>query len=182
MMVDKAVGAPTKAKNADVRRLHPGDGSTSSRISGSATRTSRTPKKVSNANPQQAEFVWGKAELHQVHQRRRQDAQRDADQAGELRPDEEVSDDGLHLRGAVAGPAQLPRAERPAPASTSRATSATATSCCMPDIVYETGLSGPERDEVRHPGASTRSWRRATSIRSASASRATRGAATRSPT
>jgi dipeptidyl aminopeptidase/acylaminoacyl peptidase len=62
MMIDKSVGAPTKAKNADVIVY------TQSRFEefpdlwitdssfGSST-------KVSNANPQQAEFIWGKSEL-----------------------------------------------------------------------------------------------------------------------
>jgi dipeptidyl aminopeptidase/acylaminoacyl peptidase/uncharacterized membrane protein YgcG len=62
MMIDKGVGAPTKAKNADVivytqSRFNefPDLWITNSSFSES--------KKVSNANPQQAEFVWGTSEL-----------------------------------------------------------------------------------------------------------------------
>ena len=94
----------------------------------------------------------GQDRADQVPQRRRQGAARDPGQARQLRSGEEVPADGLHLRGAVGGAAQLPRAQRRAPASTSRATSATATSCCMPDIVYDTGYPGRERREVRDPG------------------------------
>jgi dipeptidyl aminopeptidase/acylaminoacyl peptidase len=62
MMIDKAVGTPTKAAKADVVVF------TQSRfdefpdlwVSDTSFRES---KKVSNANPQQADFVWGKSEL-----------------------------------------------------------------------------------------------------------------------
>ena len=52
-------------------------GSTSSRISGSATRSFRDMKKVSNANPQQARVRLGQGRADAVHQRRRQEAARD---------------------------------------------------------------------------------------------------------
>ena len=62
MMVDKAVGNPTKAKHADVVVF------TMSRFDEFpdlwVSNTSfASPAKVSNGNPQQAEFVWGTAEL-----------------------------------------------------------------------------------------------------------------------
>jgi dipeptidyl aminopeptidase/acylaminoacyl peptidase len=61
MMVDKQVGVPTKAKDADVvvfteQRF---DEFPDLWVSDS---TFSTPKKVSNANPQQADYVWGKSE------------------------------------------------------------------------------------------------------------------------
>jgi dienelactone hydrolase len=64
VMMDKAIGAPTKAKNADVVVF------TESRFDEFpdlwVSDTNFTaPKKVSNANPQQAEFIWGKAEKMQ---------------------------------------------------------------------------------------------------------------------
>ena len=62
MMVDKNVGAPTKARNADVIVF------TQSRFEEFpdlwvSDLSFRDPKKISNANPQQSEFVWGKSEL-----------------------------------------------------------------------------------------------------------------------
>ena len=62
VMMDKAMGALIKAKNADVVVFTAVDASTSSPTTGSATSTFASPKKITNANPQQAEFVWGKAE------------------------------------------------------------------------------------------------------------------------
>jgi dipeptidyl aminopeptidase/acylaminoacyl peptidase len=61
-MADKNVGAPTKARNADVIVF------TQSRADEFpdlwvSDMTFKTPVKVSNANPQQSEFVWGKSEL-----------------------------------------------------------------------------------------------------------------------
>ena len=68
-----------------------------------------------------------------------------------------------------------------APASTSPATSATATSCCGPTSSTRPATRGraPRSASSRR---STPCSRWASSIRSASASRGTRGAATRSPT
>jgi dipeptidyl aminopeptidase/acylaminoacyl peptidase len=61
ILIDKAVGAPTKAKNADVVVF------TQSRFDEFpdlwlSNTSFATPRKVSNANPQQAEYIWGKAE------------------------------------------------------------------------------------------------------------------------
>jgi dipeptidyl aminopeptidase/acylaminoacyl peptidase len=62
MMIDKRVGVPVKAKNADVLVIteqrfdeFPNLWVTDSSFA--------SPKKVTDANPQQSEFVWGKAEL-----------------------------------------------------------------------------------------------------------------------
>ncbi|HZL92839.1 MAG TPA: prolyl oligopeptidase family serine peptidase, partial [Vicinamibacterales bacterium] len=62
VMVDKAMGAPTKAKNADVVVF------TQSRFEEFpdlwiSDTSFRNPKKVSDANPQQAGFAWGTSEL-----------------------------------------------------------------------------------------------------------------------
>ena len=165
-MLDKAFGALTKAKNADIVVF------TLSRFEEFpdlwvSDSTFKDMKKVSNANPQQAQLHLGQVGADRVRQRRRQEAARDADQAGELRSVEEVPADGLHLRGAVAEPAPLRARRTSAPASTSRATSATATSCCSPTSSTTTGYPGTERREVRHPGGATRSSRWASSIRSA---------------
>ena len=116
---------------------------------------------------------------HRVHQRRRQEAARDPDQAGQLRSVEEVPADGLHLRGADAGPAQLLPRRTSARASTSRATSATATSCCGPTSSTRPATRARAPRSASSP-RSTPSSRWASSIRSASASRDIRGAATRS--
>ena len=131
VMLDKAFGAVTKAKNADTVVF------TLSRFEEFpdlwvSDTTFKDMKKVSNADPQQDAVRLGQVRADRVHQRRRQEAARDPDQAGELRSDEEVPADGLHLRGADAGAAQLRARRTSAPASTSRATSATATSCCGP--------------------------------------------------
>ena len=61
IMMDKAMGAPTKARNADTIVF------TESRFNEFpdlwvSDINFTTPKKVTNANPQQAEFVWGNAE------------------------------------------------------------------------------------------------------------------------
>ncbi len=62
VMVDKAMGAATKARNADVVVF------TQSRFEEFpdlwvSDTTFRNPRKISNANPQQTEFVWGRSEL-----------------------------------------------------------------------------------------------------------------------
>ena len=60
-----------------------------------------------------------------------------------------------------------------------RATRATATRCFMPDITYNDQRPGDVGGVVRGAGRARPRSRRASSIRSASASPATRGAATR---
>jgi dipeptidyl aminopeptidase/acylaminoacyl peptidase len=61
LMVDKSIGAPTKAKDADevVFTEQRFDEFPDLWVSDT---TFRTPQKVSNANPQQAQYVWGKSE------------------------------------------------------------------------------------------------------------------------
>jgi hypothetical protein len=61
VMVDKQMGAPTKAKNADVLVF------TQSRFDEFpdlwvSDASFANAKKISNANPQQSEFIWGRAE------------------------------------------------------------------------------------------------------------------------
>jgi len=60
-MMDKAMGLPTKAKNADVVVFTAGRFDEFPDLWVSDTNFT-APRKVSNANPQQAEFIWGKAE------------------------------------------------------------------------------------------------------------------------
>ncbi|HKW00472.1 MAG TPA: prolyl oligopeptidase family serine peptidase, partial [Vicinamibacterales bacterium] len=61
MMLDKNVGAPIKAKNADVVVFTEQTFAEFPDLWVSDSNFS-SPRKVSNANPQQSEFVWGKAE------------------------------------------------------------------------------------------------------------------------
>ncbi len=61
MMIDKQVGAPTKAKNADVVVFTEQTFEEFPDLWASDSNFA-SPRKVSNANPQQSEFVWGKAE------------------------------------------------------------------------------------------------------------------------
>ncbi len=62
VMIDKAMGAATKAKNADVVVFTQSRTEEFPDLWVSDT-SFRNPRKVSNANPQQSEFVWGKTEL-----------------------------------------------------------------------------------------------------------------------
>lgn len=62
LMVEKAVGYPTKAKNADVMVVTESDFDTFPDLW--VTNASlASPKKVTAANPQQAQYAWGKSEL-----------------------------------------------------------------------------------------------------------------------
>ncbi len=54
-------------------------------------------RKVSNANPQKAQFMWGTSEVVQYHKRRWRAAEGRALQAGEFRSSQEVPHDGVHL-------------------------------------------------------------------------------------
>ena len=121
---------------------------------------------MSNANPQQARVRLGQVRDDRVHQRRRQEAPGDPHQAGQLRSVEEVPADGLHLRGADAGPAQLHARRTSARASTSRATSATATSCSA-RTSSTTRASRARAPRSASSRRSTPSSRWASSIRSA---------------
>ena len=111
VMLDKAFGAVTKAKNADtvvftLSRFEefPDLWVSDTDLQGHEEGVERQPAAGA--------VRLGQVGADRVHQRRRQEAARDPDQAGELRSDEEVPADGLHLRGADAGAAQLRRAER----------------------------------------------------------------------
>ena len=90
-------------------------------------------KKVSNANPQQAGVTsWGKSELIEYINADGKELRAMLTKPENFDPAKKYPADGLHLRGADAGAAQLRARRTSAPASTSRATSATATSCCGP--------------------------------------------------
>ena len=151
VMMDKALGASDQGEERRRRGVHGVDDSTSSRIYWVSDTSFASPKKITDANPQQAEFVWGKAENIKYINADGKTLQRDADQAGQLRPDEEVSDDGLHLRGADAGPARLPRAERRHEHQHHALRQQRLRGAAAGHLVRNR-LSGPERDEVRHSG------------------------------
>ena len=123
----------------------------------------------------------GQGRADAVHQRRRQDLARDHRQARQLRSVEEVPADGLHLRGTVRGPAQLPRAES---GHEHQHHALRQQRLRRADARHRlrNGLSRRERREVRHPGRQHGRRPGLSSTRSGSASRATRGAATRSRT
>ena len=95
----KYMTPPVKAKDADVYLL---TAQTFSEFPDLVTTDGsfKELRKVSDANPQKANLLWGTSEVVQYQERRRRAADGRAVQAGELRPDEEVSDDGLHLRAA----------------------------------------------------------------------------------
>ena len=100
-MSSKFLTAPVKAKDADVYLL---TAQTFNEFPDLVTTDGsfKELRKVSDANPQKAQLLWGTSEMVQF---------KNADgvaltgalvQAGELRSEEEVSDDGVHLRAAVA--------------------------------------------------------------------------------
>ncbi len=142
--------------------------------------TFKTLAKVTNGGAQMQPFAWGTSELVRFERRRRA-AQGGAVQAGELRPEEEVPDDRLHLRAAVAEPAQLRE-----PGARHIINLAYYASngylVLMPDIVYTDRPAGPERAQVRAAGDPGGGRQGLVDEKRASASRATPGAATRSPT
>ena len=117
----KLLTPPVKAKDADVYLL---TGQTFNEFPDLLVTdgTFKELRKVSDANPQKAGLLWGTAELVQLQECRRRAADGDALQAGKLRPHEEVSDDGLHLRAAHAEREPLRESARPATPSTSATT------------------------------------------------------------
>ena len=172
VMLEKSVGVPIKARDADVYVF------TLSRFEefpnlwvSDATFTDM--KKISDANPQQAHYNWGKSELIEYVNADGKTLQRDADQAGELRSVEEVSADGLHLRGAVATACtatrapnvgtsinitalrqqRLHRARSPTSSTRSGYPGQSAMKCVLP-AMQTRGRDGLHRSEAhRHPGA-----------------------------
>ena len=141
----------------------------------------RDMKKVSNANPQQAEYVWGKTELMQYT-----NADGKTLRAILAKPDnfdpskkyplmvyiyEELSE-GLHTYRA------------PNPGTSINITRYVSNGYVVLHARHRLRhrLSRRERREVRDPGGPRGRGHRATSTRSGLGSRATRGAATRSPT
>ncbi len=97
MMAAKSFSAPVKAKDADVYLLTE---QTFNEFPDLLTTdgTFKELRKVSNANPQKAQFVWGTSELVQLQECRWRGAAGGALQAREFRPAQEVPHDGLHLR------------------------------------------------------------------------------------
>ena len=99
VMSPKYLSAPVKAKDADVYLL---TAQTFSEFPDLVTTDGsfKELRKVSDANPQKANLLWGTSEVVQFKNADGVPADRRALQAGELRPQEEVPDDGLHLRAA----------------------------------------------------------------------------------
>ena len=102
MMAAKNFTPPGKAKNADVYLL------TESTFNEFPDLLVSGPnftdlKKVSDANPQKAKLLWGTSELIRFKNSDGVPLSANPDQAGELRSEKEVSDDGLHLRAAFRG-------------------------------------------------------------------------------
>lgn len=62
LMLDKAVGYPTKAKNADVMVITESDFDEFPNLWVTNSNLA-APKRVTDGNPQQAQYVWGKSEL-----------------------------------------------------------------------------------------------------------------------
>ena len=138
-MLDKAFGAVNKAKNADTVVF------TLSRFEEfpdlwASDTTFKDMKKVSNVGVQQNAFAWGKSELIDYINADGKKLRAILTKPENFDPDEEVPADGLHLRGADAGASQLQPRRTSAPASTSRATSATATCCCVPTSSTPPGI------------------------------------------
>jgi hypothetical protein len=96
VMMDKAMGTLIKAKKADVGRVHRDEIQRVRRLLGQRHEV-RVAQEDHERQSAAGRLRLGQRREHQVHQRRRQGAERDVDQAGQLRSDEEVSDDGLHL-------------------------------------------------------------------------------------
>ena len=141
VMLDKAFGVPIKARNADVYVF------TLSRFeefgnlwasSGAFT----DMKKVSDANPQQAQYNWGTSELDRLRQRRRQAPAGDPHEAGELRSVEEIPDARLHLRAAHQQPASLCRAGAGGSSINVTRYVSNGYIILQPDIVYDLGYPG----------------------------------------
>ena len=91
--------------------------------------TFRQMKKVTDANPQQAGILWGTGELIKYRNDDGAELQAAMYKPENFDPQEEVSDDDLHLREALAERAHTLCGRRRERRSTSRITSATATSC-----------------------------------------------------
>ncbi len=125
VMGDLAYGTPQKAKNADVYMV------TKSTfvdfpnlwVGPSLTQLDEDLRR----EPAAEGLQLGHRGARDVDERRRRAAPGHPLQAGELRPDQEVSDDLVLLRGSVGRPAQLRRRPTGATSSTRRTTSRTAT-------------------------------------------------------
>ena len=178
IMLPKAFGQITKAKNADRLVV------TVSRFDEFpdlwVTDTSfRDLKKVSNANPQQGEYVWGKTELIKYRNADGKDLRAILAKPDNFDPAkkyplmvyiyEELSE-GLHSYRA------------PGPGTSINITRYVSNGyvVLMPDIVYDTGYPGESAEKCVISGGQRDCVEGLHRSRSGSASRATRGAAIRS--
>ena len=100
------------------------------------------PEEGHQRQPAEGAAPLGHVRTGALQEQRRRAAQRRSLQAGELRPDEEVPDDGLHLRAALEQREQLREPGARALPSTSPTTSATATWCSNPTSSTRSGHPG----------------------------------------
>ena len=137
---------------------------------------------ISDANPQQKDYNWGTVELVRWIEHRRRAAPGAALQARELRLHEEVPDDHLLLRAALAEPAQLRRAERAQRHQPDALRLATATSSSSRTSTTRMGYPGPSAMKSIVPGVQTLLARGYVDPKALGVYRASRGAATRRST
>ena len=179
-MLPKVVGQITKAKNADALVV------TLSRFDEFpdlwvTDTTFRDMKKVSNANPQQSEFVWGKAGAD------RPTSTPTARSCAPILVKPENFDPAkkyplmVYIYEELSQGLHSYRAPDVGTSINITRYVSNGYVVLMPDIVYDTGYPGESARSASSPRSTP--WSRwASSIRSGSASRGTRGAATRSPT
>ena len=141
IMSAKNLSPPVKAKNADVYLLTEQDFSEFPDLV-TTDGSFKELRKVSHANPQQDQLLWGTSEV--VHYKNADGVALSAAlyKPANFDPEEEVPDDGLHLREAHAEREALRERRRRAPASTSATTPAMDIWCSTPDIVYTVGYPG----------------------------------------
>jgi hypothetical protein len=111
-------------------------------------------KKVSNANPQQASYVMGKSELIEYVNADGKKLRAMLTKPENFDPEQEVSADGLHLRGADAGAAQL-RAPNVGTSINIPRYVSNGYVVLRPDIVYETGYPGQSAEKCVIPAVNT---------------------------
>ena len=141
----------------------------------------RDMKKVSNANPQQAEFVWGKSEIIEYINADGKKLRAILTKPENFDPSKKYPLMVYIYEELTQGPAQLPRAERRHQHQRHALRQQRLRRARARHRLRRRGSRArAPRSASSRP--STRWWRRASSTRSASASRDTRGAATRSRT
>ena len=98
--LDKSIGGAQKAKNAD-RMIFTEQTFQEFPDYWVSDATFASPRKITDANPQIADYAWGIARARRLHEQQGQEAAGDAHAAGRLPAGQEVSDARVHLRDAV---------------------------------------------------------------------------------